>query len=437
MFKFTILPVLIFSLFFAYPALAKEESMAESTFEVLQSNLGTSSIHGTTRGHQRKVVYMDGAWIVAFSNEEHGSHMRLSRDGANWTEPLTFHTSIFSSSYTFVPWKEQLFLFYTNHDHGGDRKGDGVLVQKLLVKNNAIELKGEPQTALLDPEGIDFYISAAVGNDGTLWLQSRHNTSDKEAGGDTRLTHTTKPGDIAKWTEPVVPIPVPGKGSIVPLIVPLPDGKAYSFARTYQAIWGKLDPNPKANQLLGNLFDGTNWSKEPSVLSPRMTHIMGDDRRMSAVFDDKTSILHLVCIDAESVLRYRQLHPPYGEENWQPSLSQPGGEVYPGPVHCAVASLDAHVTPSRVYVVFGHELEVDKDPRGRTGELRLAIFDGSTWRIEERPVSEPGSKDNWYPNLVAEVNPEGQLGVLYLKGKSYPKSEARFALLKVRPTKGQ
>jgi hypothetical protein len=402
--------------------------MSESTFVVLRSDLGPASVHGTTRGHQRKIVYINGAWVIAYSNDQ-GGHLNLIHDGTNWTKPLTFQSHKHSSSFTLVSWKQRLFLFHTYFQSGEERKGDGVVVREVIVKNSNIEFKGEPQSVLIDPQGIDFYISAAAGSDGTFWVQSRHmDRSSEEVIRDTRLTHTATPGNLTEWTKPVVPISVPGKGSIVPLVVPLPDGKAYAFARTYQDLWGKLDPNPDANRLLGNLFDGERWGEQFSVLSPRMTHIMGDDRRMSAVFDDRSGIMHLIYVDGDSVLRHRQLHPPYREENWQPKLSQPGVEVHPGPVHCAVSSLDPHVTPSCVYVVFGRELHVGKDPRERTGELRLAIFDGSAWQIEEQSVSEPGAKDLWYPNVAAEVTPSGQLGILYLKGKL----GARLALLSVR-----
>jgi hypothetical protein len=58
----------------------------------------------------------------------------------------------------------------------------------------------------------------------------------------------------------------------------------------------------------------------------------------------------------------------------------------------------------------------------------LITFDGSTWRLEEQSVSEPGSKDGWYPNVAAEVNAAGELGIIYLKGRI----GARFVLLRVR-----
>ena len=167
--------------------------MAESTPKLLRSDLGQAGVHGTTRGHQRKIVYMDGAWIIAYSNDQ-GSHLRLSRDGTNWMEPVTFHFFDSSSSYTLVPWKQRLFLFYT--DYHPDKKyiGDGVVVREVVVRYDTIELRGEPQSVLLDPQGVDFYISAAVGSDGTFWVQSRHldrSLPDEEEVRDTRLTHTT------------------------------------------------------------------------------------------------------------------------------------------------------------------------------------------------------------------------------------------------------
>jgi hypothetical protein len=401
---------------------------AEPKLNVIRSELGPCNVHGTTRGHQRKVVYINGAWLVAYSNEQ-GSHLRLSRDGLHWTEPLTFHPNETSSSYTLVMWKGRLFLFYTDFRSDSPQrewKGDGIVVREVMVQDEGVKLKDEPQPVLIDPEGTDFYLSAAVGPDGTFWVQSRHvDRSSPTASQDTRLTRTITPGRLTGWTEPIHPIPLRAKGSIVPLVVPLRDGKAYSFARTYQ------ETETNMSRLWGNLFDGRRWGERPSVLA-RMTDVLGDDRRMSAVFDAKSGLLHLIYIDEGGVFRHRQLYPPYQEESWQPPLSQPGREIYPAPVHCAVASLDPHVSPSRVYVVFGRELRVGHDPRHRTGELRLAVFDGSNWRIEDQPVSEPGATDCWYPNVSAKVNPAGELGVLYLKGWEKGRYRAHFTLMRVR-----
>ncbi len=65
-----------------------------------------------------------------------------------------------------------------------------------------------------------------------------------------------------------------------------------------------------------------------------------------------------------------------------------------------------------------------RDPRRRTGELRSAVFDGSTCPVREEPLSEMDSADNWYPNVAAEVNSAGELGILYMRGRAKDHSES-------------
>jgi hypothetical protein len=176
---------------------------AEPMAKVVRSDLGTVAVHGTTRGHQRKVVYLKGAWIVAYSNER-GSHLRLSRDGVDWAEPVTFHGFKSSSSYTLVVWKQQLFLFYTDFQPDSEERkyqGVGVVVREVVVRDGTLLLEGKPQPVLIDLQGTDFYISAAVRPDGTFWVQSRHPNRERKVQL-TRLTRSITPGGLAKWTDP-------------------------------------------------------------------------------------------------------------------------------------------------------------------------------------------------------------------------------------------
>ena len=77
-------------------------------------------------------------------------------------------------------------------------------------------------------------------------------------------------------------------------------------------------------------------------------------------------------------------------------------------------SLDTSRKPAHVYVLHGKTLYENKnDLRSTYGELYLQRFDGRTW---SKPVlvSEPGTKENWYPNMNEDVR--HGIGILYLKG---------------------
>ena len=78
-----------------------------------------------------------------------------------------------------------------------------------------------------------------------------------------------------------------------------------------------------------------------------------------------------------------------------------------------VLSLDTSHTPAHVYLLFGRTKYQGRDRRNTYGELHLQRFDGKAW---SKPVlvSEPDTKDNWYPNMNADVR--FGIGILYLKG---------------------
>ena len=79
-----------------------------------------------------------------------------------------------------------------------------------------------------------------------------------------------------------------------------------------------------------------------------------------------------------------------------------------------VLSLDTSRDPAHVYVLFGKTLFENKgDLRSTYGELYLQRSDGKTW-TDPVLVSEPGTTENWYPNMNEDVS--RGIGVVYLKG---------------------
>ncbi len=392
------------------------------------ADIGPCTYHGTTRGHQRKVAYVNGTWVICFANED-GSQIRTSEDGIQWSAPTRFNAMESSSSFTFITRHSRLFIFYTDFKPDSAERqwrSDGLVVREVLIQDGRATLGDEVHPVMIDPQGTDFYICAAAGPDGAFWVQTRHvdrSVPEEQLAQDTRLTQTTLPGRLEKWTVPVVPIPVRAKGSIVPVIVPLPEGKAYSFARTYAEV------GSKANRLLGSFFDGIAWQRQPTMLA-KMTAVQGDDRRMCAVLDEPTGTVHLVYIDGQGVLRHRHLAPPYA--TWDPAAAGAGTVLHEAPVCAAVIAIDPHVDPAALHVIYVRELRVGRDKRRRTGDVRLMSFDGEQWQ-ERGPISDPATDDNWYPNVAAHVTEDGKLGVLYLRGTEQDELRARVAIVQVRP----
>ena len=156
-------------------------------------------------------------------------------------------------------------------------------------------------------------------------------------------------------------------------------------------------------KLYGNLYDGQTWGEEAVLIADDVTKVAGDDRRLSLEFDPILNRLHLIYIDAESILRYRYLDAPYQPENWQPGLSEDGLELATNIFTCAM-SLDTSQSPYGLVITYGLEKHAGKDKRERTGELYVRSFNGQAWLGEEIHMSQPGTIHNWYPNVNQVCN---------------------------------
>ena len=178
-------------------------------------------------------------------------------------------------------------------------------------------------------------------------------------------------------------------------------------------------------KLYGRLFDGKNWSSEDYELASNMSTWRGTDRRMCAVFDRSSKIIHLAYVDGDGGLWYRNAKSPYHAEDWSSPV-----KLQPFKTFTAVLSLDTSCKPAHVYLLFGKTIfENENDLRSTYGELYIQRFDGETWS-EPILVSEPGTSENWYPNMNEDLC--YGIGILYLKGagkiqKGKPELDIMFA----------
>ena len=135
----------------------------------------------------------------------------------------------------------------------------------------------------------------------------------------------------------------------------------------------------------------------------------GTDRRMCAAFDAEAKVIHLAYVDAAGGLWYRRATSPYGAKGWSEPV-----RLQPFKTFTTVLSLDTSQDPAHVYILFGKTLFENRgDLRSTYGELHLQRFDGRTWS-DPVLVSEPGTKENWYPNMNVDVR--HGIGILYLRG---------------------
>ena len=128
---------------------------------------------------------------------------------------------------------------------------------------------------------------------------------------------------------------------------------------------------------------------------------------MCAVFDRTSKVIHLAHVTSIGRLFYRSARPPYGAKDWSEPVQ------LQAKTFTVVLSLDTSHTPAHVYAVFGRTRYQGRDRRNTYGELQLQRFDGKAW-TKPVLVSEPDTKDNWYPNMNADVR--HGIGILYLKG---------------------
>ena len=182
-------------------------------------------------------------------------------------------------------------------------------------------------------------------------------------------------------------------------------------------------------------YDGADWL-EPVDLGDS-DGISGSDKRLSAMLDPGTGIVHLAYIKDSGThwkneLRYRTLSPPHGVDDW----SAP--RTITTNVFTVMLGMDTSSVPARIAAVYGDQLHEGGEvvppwgSRWHTGRLYLKWFDGTDWESGRQLISRPNDEYAWFPSIQQDVS--GTFGVLYMKGgfedfRNTPK-ELLFALVK-------
>ena len=184
-------------------------------------------------------------------------------------------------------------------------------------------------------------------------------------------------------------------------------------------------------------YDGTNWLKPVNL--GVSDGINGSDKRLAAMLDPGTGIVHLTYIEDSGThwkneLRYRTLSPPYAVGDW----SAP--RTIATNVFTVTLGMDTTSAPARIAAVYGDQLHEGGEvvppwgSRWHTGKLYLKWFDGTAWESGRQLISEEDNQYAWFPSIQEDVS--GTFGILYMTGgfkdfRDTPK-ELMFALVKPR-----
>jgi hypothetical protein len=357
--------------------------------------------HSTTRGTIRLVFPHEGKWLV-FRGKPDTYH--FSQDGKNWSA-----TEAPQASRSHLIRGSDIFTFYTVLVEPAPKWVFDSFICRGVISGNTIEW--EPGQKL--DTGVAYYPDLHQDSRGHFTMTGRHpirNDENEVLATEVLWKRSKRPGDISQWDPDIRCINHVGDrggpgdtwkrvGSTAHENLVLEDGKSYVIAMMTVDGVGKL---------YGNLFDGEKWGDEDTELASGMSTWAGTDRRMCAVFDKTARTIHLGYVDGLGNLWYRSGKSPYGPGDWSRRRRMQECRTF-----TVVLSLDTSQRPAHVYVLYGKTLHEDRrDLRNTWGALYLQRFDGRKWS-DPVLVSEPGTEDNWYPNMNADVS--GGIGVLYLK----------------------
>jgi len=403
-----ILLIIIFSMFLFSITLAEAEETTSWTPTFIHSKIATTmgGWHSTTRGTIRLVFPYEGKWLV-FRGDPNTYH--FSADGLTWTA-----TEAPQASRSHLIDGNTIYTFYTVLIEPEPKWIFDQFICQGTISGTKIKWQ-EPYK--IDTQ-LGYYLDLKQDTNGYFTMTGRAALRDDKnnfIGTEVLWKRSKRPDDISEWGADVRYInhrsdkPIEGDrdswkkiGSTVHENLTLEDGKSYAFAMMTVDGVGKL---------YGNLFDGEKWNTKETELATRMSTWAGTDRRMCAVFDKSAKIIHLAYVDGVGNLWYRNAKTPYGENDWSEPVRLQSYKTF-----TVVLSLDTSHQPNHVYALFGKTMfEDQKDLRNTYGELYLQRFDGKSWG-EPVLVSEPGTEDNWYPNMNADLR--HGIGILYLKGSS-------------------
>jgi len=360
--------------------------------------------HCTTRQFQRQSFYHEGVWFVFYSDGRDFRCQTSADGGRTWqrhAEPVG-QAPNGSTSFDVLQIGSAVHISHVHYPMGRydvrapyarDPARRGEYPHEGRIKEGRIEGRVIRWLRNVNPGFTPDYGNIVQDTAGCFWVFTR----EPQRG---LAYRSVEPNDIGSWTTDSVCIGVQGRHAL--------DAAALDAGKLYAASVLTTE-----GELYGNLYDGAAWGDEAVLIADGMTTVAGDDRRLALEFDPAQKRLHLLYVDGQSRLRYRCLHSPYGRDDWQPRLTEPGAELATGIFTCAL-SVDKSTTPYDLLVTFGRQRHVGADRRQRTGELYVRRFDGREWRGEPILVSQPGTRHNWYPN----VNQDATDGLCVLYSRS-------------------
>jgi len=397
------LPLIVAIALLTCPAAAKEQAAPwPPTFTHSKIAITPGGYHATTRGTIRLVFPHEGKWLV-FRGRPNTYH--FSADGRTWTA-----TEAPQASRSHLIEGSRIYTFYSVLVEPAPKWVFDKFLCQGTISGTTIRW-GKPHKV---DTRVSYYPDLKRDATGRFTMSGRHAMRGEGKtfkGTEVVWQRTVRPNDVSEWEPEVRCIHHTGDagqggdswkriGSTAHENLTLEDGKSCVIALMTVDGVGKL---------YANLHDGQAWSREDMELATGMSTWAGTDRRMCAVFDKLAKVIHLAYVDGKGGLWYRQAKTPYGIKDW----SAPA-RLQPFRTFTVVLSLDTSRTPAQVYALFGKTLFEDRgDLRNTYGALYLQRLDG-TMRSDPVQVSEPATKDNWYPNMNADLN--RGIGILYLKG---------------------
>ncbi|MFQ6035147.1 MAG: hypothetical protein ACE5NM_04770 [Sedimentisphaerales bacterium] len=357
--------------------------------------------HSTTRGTIRLVFAHEGKWLV-FRGGPDTYH--FSQDGIIWTA-----TEAVQAGRSHLIIGDTIYSRYDVLVEGAPVwKFDHFIARGTILADN-IHWEEPVKLGLR----LSYYPDLQQDSKGYFTMTGRAPVRDeggKVKGMELLWSRSVRPGDFTRWEPEVrfVPFLSDMKASEAHENLPLKDGKSYVFGMLSVEGVGKL---------FGRLFDGQKWA-EPVELSSKMSLVRGTDRRMSAVFNPTAEVIHLGYVEGDGTLWYRSCTKSYRAGSWSEPV-----QLQPFKTFTVVLSLDSSRQPADVYVLFGKTLFEDPtDLRSTYGALYLQRSDGQSWS-EPVLLSEPGTEDNWYPNMNADLR--HGIGIIYLKGSGRPRQRGK------------
>lgn len=382
----------------------------------------TQDGHGTTRTTVRHVFYYHGQWYVFCGDHRGGnpgtyySFFVTSTDGVNWSaRKIGSGGGITGNRYgsTSVP---ETPIVYGNTVYGAytDSSTNNLMVRSGTLTDGNITWSAASVAApgLVSPrETYAYYPDIMIETDGRLSMTVRHYYLDGQSKAhlDPAYIVSTNPGDITSWQAPhglmVLPSPQEADGHEN---IPLPGGKRVMIFRTRNS--NQWVPGPPGNFLAFH-YDGSSWSAPVDL--GNSDGIGGSDKRLCAMLDTGTGIVHLLYVEDSGTLwnnelRHRTLAPLYGLSDWSAPVTIDTN------VFTVTMGMDSSSTPGRIVAVYGDH-KANDGGRLHTGELYIKWFDGTRWDTSRQLVSEPATVHNWYPSVSQDAS--GIFGVLYTKGR--------------------